>query len=234
MWVGKFGPGQPAGRAASKWKCPGEGEERRGERGGNELPRAEARTWAGPRSVQGMTPGTSILAVQVRCWGLERPRPGRRVASAAPVSRYRVWQEAQGTSSQGRRIPGAGGPSRRTPRAPARTRGGVEPPQPCGAEFDKPRVTSPGALALMHLKQPVLNARVNFTRLRRGAVLFVTVAIVRGDTASALQGVCGLVLHGVLGSRNDVAPEELPFGQGFASWSTKGCAALVGSVEKSA
>ena len=98
---------------------------------------------------------------------------------------------------------------------------GVERPHPGvvnlrGAEFDKPCVSSPGALALMHLKQPVLNARViaggdDAPDFHCKGVLIVAVAIVRGDAAGVPQGGCGLVLHGVLTPREDVAPQELTF-----------------------
>ena len=54
----------------------------------------------------------------------------------------------------------------------------------------------------------------NFKRLRE-EMLVVAVTVVTGDAACVPQGGSGLILHPVLGAREDVAPEELAFSQGF-------------------
>ena len=79
----------------------------------------------------------------------------------------------------------------------------------------------------MHLKQPVLNARVNaggddaldLHALACREVLLITVAIVRGDAPGVPQGGSGLVMHGVPSSRENVAPQELAFSQGLVKLS---------------
>ena len=68
-----------------------------------------------------------------------------------------------------------------------------------GAVFGEPRVSTPEALVLMHLKQQVLNARVNaggddaldLHALACTGVLLVTVAIVGSDAAGVPQGEVG-------------------------------------------
>ena len=74
----------------------------------------------------------------------------------------------------------------------------------------------------MHLKQPLLDARVNaggdealdLRALACKVVLVVAVTIVGGG-AAGVQRWGGLVLHGVLGAGEDVAPQELAFSQEF-------------------
>ena len=76
----------------------------------------------------------------------------------------------------------------------------IELPQPCvvnlrGAEFEKPREGFQGALILVRLKQPVLNARVDaagddaldLQALACKEVLIVTVATVRSDATCVPQ-----------------------------------------------
>ena len=90
-------------------------------------------------------------------------------------------------------------------------------------KFQQSRVSSPGALSLVHLKQPLMDTRLHapgdesldlhaFARL---GVLVVSIAIVQSDAASVPEIWRGQVLHGVLGPREYVVPEELPFSQGF-------------------
>ena len=110
----------------------------------------------------------------------------------------------------------------------------VEAPHPCVielcfTEFQQSRVSPPGALVLMHLKQPVMDARVNaggddaldFHAVACKGVLIVAVDIVGSDAAGVPQGAGGLVLHGVLSPRRNIGPQEFAFGQGFVELSNQ-------------
>ena len=78
----------------------------------------------------------------------------------------------------------------------------------------------------MHLKQALLDARVNtggddaldlLARARKGVLLvLVTVSVVKGETTSVPQRGSGQVTHGVFSAREHVAPQELAFGQCLA------------------
>ena len=72
-----------------------------------------------------------------------------------------------------------------------------------------PSSSTPRAFALVHLEQPLLDARVNaggddsldFHAFAREEVLVVAVTIVRGDATGVPQGGSGPVTHGVFGAR---------------------------------
>ena len=71
----------------------------------------------------------------------------------------------------------------------------------------------------MRLKQTVMIPRSSCAWVQ--GVLLITVAIVRGDAAGVPQGGGGLVLHGVLGPRENVAPQEFAFSQGLVKRSVQ-------------
>ena len=92
-------------------------------------------------------------------------------------------------------------------------------------ELGEPRVSRPGALALMHLEQVLLNACVNTSgddaldlhSLPRKWMLVVPVAVIRSDATSVSWR----------GSRQvTVAPQEFALGKGFVKLSKqflRGC-----------
>ena len=73
----------------------------------------------------------------------------------------------------------------------------------------------------MHLKQPLLNARVDaggddaldLHAFACKGVLTVSVAVVRSDAAGVPQRGSGQVTHGVFGARELATPQELEFEQ---------------------
>ena len=83
-----------------------------------------------------------------------------------------------------------------------------------GAELDTPCVSFPRAIALVHLEQALLHARVNaggddaldLHALARQRVLVVTVSVVRGDALGVPLGGGGQVTHGVFRSRAALDP----------------------------
>ena len=79
----------------------------------------------------------------------------------------------------------------------------------------------------MHLKQPLMDASIhasgdeglNLQAFARPGMSIVSTAIVGRDATSVPERWRKQVLHGVLRSRENVVPEELPLGQGFVELS---------------
>ena len=155
----------------------------------------------------------------------------QQVAWAAPVSKDPDWQAPV---QRVQRIPGASVPSQRTRRAPAQHHDAGN--QPLRHQVPAVAREPPGALIFVHLKQPLTDTRVHAPgderlyphEFSRQGMFVVSITIVRSDAVSVPEGWRRQVLHGVLGSREHVAPEELPLSQGFIELTQQ---ALVGRVE---
>ena len=87
----------------------------------------------------------------------------------------------------------------------------IEAPHPC----DQPLRHPPGARILVHLEQPLMDARVHASgdeSLDLQALAPQGMFIV-SDAASVPERWRRQILHCVLGPREHVVPEELPLGQ---------------------
>ena len=97
------------------------------------------------------------------------------------------------------------------------------------SKFLQSRASCPGTLLLVHLGQARMHARfhargdeiLDLQALPGQVVLVVSITVTLGDASSVPKGGVGLILHGVLDSREDVAPGKFALSQGFVQHSQK-------------
>ena len=180
------------------------------------------------RSVPRMRPGTSISAVQSQDWtALWLAQGAAGGVGGACVKGFNM----AGSTRHWFKGPGAAQTQANQINVLFRLEHGpvvrVEAPHPGVidlrvAEFQKPRVGAPGAIVLVHLEQPVMDARVQaatrawiFKRLRARGCSSSPSPSSGGMTQACLRDGEDRSCMASSVPEKDVAPLELPFGQGF-------------------